>query len=173
MDIKGLSAVAFENEAVGEALEIVAVEAGLAVELPAALVDVIAGFEGPVRFEAEVGLVPQQLPQGVTGEAVEVDLIFGRNAGRFGLVEVNRAYADRIDPVFRAIADAGAGDLYLWNTRSGEVVFWRHDTAFGEGSPEALTTVAPSVDAFLDALTLLETPPVAAPKGLVSVQLDF
>ena len=169
----GLSATEFVADDVGETQPVAVVEAELGVALPAALSAALSTFNGPIRFDAEVGIAPLSRPSIMSGDLLDVDLIFGRNAGRYGLTAMADRYEGRVGSALRPIADAGAGDLYLWHTATGEVFFWHHECPLGEAAPEALTRVAASVGEFLEGLTARASEPVRSPKGLVSVQLDF
>ncbi len=145
--------------------------AAIGAALPQSYMDVIADFAGPIVFDTDVVIAPDtSAPMAVDGN-LAVEMLFGTDAGRYGLAHLAKTYQTRLGANWVPVADAGGGDLFLWNSADRTVHFWHHECPAGENAPEAFTLAAPSLDAFVNRLNV-QAPTTPTAKA-TSVSLQF
>ena len=146
-----VTAVSFHSNRQGTTLSIEALERRIGQSLPAAWANILDQFETPIVFETCVAVSTKERHPSRPDAQQAVSLIFGRNSGKDGLLEMMIRYKGRVQEQFVPIAEAEGGDIYFWDAVTGRVMFWIHDHASPEDSPHTSYLVADSVEDFIDA----------------------
>lgn len=176
-DLSNLNPVAEHYDDMGSLMEISAIETRTGMRLAPAHAELVAAFDGAIAFEQGVCFRSEAMVPffGEPG-ALPVEVLFGRQGGRLGLLETFETYTSRIGEAYAPIAEPGGGNLIVYHQSSGEVFFWNHENPAGEADPSAFTRIADTVDAFLSGLEVDDddyVDPDGTTDGLVSVDLDF
>ncbi|WP_227272596.1 SMI1/KNR4 family protein [Roseobacter weihaiensis] len=151
------------------------VEGQIGTKLPRALLDVLPENGSAIGFAERVDIKPV-VPNPIVSASGRqtVFTIFGLNTGPDGIIDNFNRLNGRIFGRAVPIADDGLDNAFVWVPDSGEVLFWHHECAEGEGSPTALTGVSASVSEFFSALSpAIEPSPSELSKGVKSVRLDI
>lgn len=143
------------------------------IELPPLLLSVLPGDGRPVGFEKGVEPVEENPLAGVKKRQLVFSL-FGLNDGQDGILKNYQRLKGRIFGDMLPIGDDGLDNAFLLDPRTGKVLFWHHECEEGEGSPKALTEVAPSLEEFLSALRPeREVDSAELKRGVKAVRLDI
>ncbi|MBW3243514.1 SMI1/KNR4 family protein [Epibacterium sp. DP7N7-1] len=158
------------------ALTISQVEACIdGIKLPALLLNIIPEDGRSVWFDKGVEVEPvEENPIAGEKQRQTVFCLFGLNNGQDGILKNYLRLKGRIDRDLLPIGDDGLDNAFVLDPRTGQVLFWHHECEDGEGSPKALTEVAPSLAAFLSALRPeQEFESVELKRGVKAVRLDM
>ena len=152
MNFQALKPAMYRSDRTGKRLDTKEIERQIGGDIPDALHRLLKEYDGPVIFREAAGIRPLNVPKVISGEIVEVELIYGLNDGEYGLARVNETYSGRVGEEYVPFADPGAGDQIFYSVISGQVCFWHHECSFGEGAEEAMTLIADSVAVFFENL---------------------
>jgi len=148
MNFQALKPAMYRSDRTGKRLDTKEIERQIGGDIPDALHRLLKEYDGPVIFREAAGIRPLNVPKVISGEIVEVELIYGLNDGEYGLARVNETYSGRVGEEYVPFADPGAGDQIFYSAISGQVYFWHHECSFGESAKEAMTLIADSVAVF-------------------------
>ena len=145
------------------------------IELPPLLLSVLPDDGRSVGFDKGVEIEPVEASP-IAGDKKRqlVFSLFGLSDGQDGILKNYLRLKGRIDGDMLPIGDDGLDNAFLLDPRTGKVLFWHHEFEDGEGSPKALTEVAPSLEAFLSALRPeQEFDSAELKRGVKAVRLDI
>lgn len=131
--------------------QIAAVVDGIA--LPPLLLNLLPSDGRSLGFDKGVEIQPvEENPLSGTRKRLQVFSLFGLSNGPDGIIDSYQRLKGRVNGRLLPIGDDGLDNAFLLDPNTGRVMFWHHECADGENSPQALTEVSPSLAEFLAAL---------------------
>lgn len=142
----------------GEPQPLADIAALLRVELSAAHRTLLEAFDGPMMPIDGMEIRPLGKVPMISGETFSIDMIHGRNSGRYGLAAAFETYGARLVQSV-PIAAAPGGDLLVMERSSGRIFFWDHEADRPEDQLDMGAVVAESFEDMVERLEMVERPP--------------
>ena len=81
MNFQALKPAMYSSDRIGKLLDTKEIEKQIGGDIPDALYQLLKEYKGPVIFREAAGIRPLNLPKVISGEIIEVELIYGLNDG--------------------------------------------------------------------------------------------